>query len=252
MGTPLRKGLSASFGLLPGVVAAAWMPLRTEYPNLDVAIPLVLAVGVVALAWGRGASLVATVTAAAAFDLFDSPPYGQLSMTRDQDVVTTFVLLGAGALVGEVSVRVRAYRLMAAQRKEDFTVMTGAAHLMALGEDASTVVGALAGELVSSVGVADCEFRYGPPRGDCPYVGRDGSLLNLAGGGAEQSPAEIDLPVWAGSSVVGRYRLVMWDGDAPSPDRLLVAIGIAEQAGAALATAPAEPTSKPSRLHLLR
>jgi hypothetical protein len=127
--------------------------------------------------------------------------------------------------------------------------------MMAFGQDAPLVVGALAGELVSRLGLADCEFQYGPPTGDHPCVGRDGSLMAAGGERAEAADTEIDLPVWAGTQVVGRYRMSLNPGAQPTADRLLAAVGIAEQAGAALAGSPpgnAPGPGRPRRLRLVR
>ena len=103
--------------------------------------------------------LVGSLAGATAFDFFDTPPYGQLFMTRGRDVATTVVLVGASLLVGELAVRLRSYRTMATRRGEDFTVMSGAAQLMSFGEDADLVVAALAGELASRLALADCRVR---------------------------------------------------------------------------------------------
>ncbi len=186
-------------GLVPVAVAAAWIPFRNDLPNTDVALLLVLCVGAVAMIGGRWTAAIGAVTAATAFDLFDTPPYWQLYMTRGRDVVTTLILVGAGLLVGELCVRVRRYRVMAATRGEDFAVISSAARLMAVGEDASMVVEALAGELVARLGLVDCEFRYGPPAGDRPFLARDGSLIDLGRPSPQTPVTEIDLPVWAGT-----------------------------------------------------
>ncbi len=117
------------------------------------------------------------------------------------------------------------------------------------------VVEALAGELVSRLGLADCDFEYGPLVEDGPYVARDGSLVNFDPRSSDRPLAEIDLPVWAGTQAVGRYRMHLSSGSPPSPDRLLAAVGIAEQAGAALAAGPpiAPPAPpRPRRLRLVR
>jgi Domain of unknown function (DUF4118) len=244
-------------GLVPAAVAAAWIPFRDDLPNTDVALILVLCVGAVAMFGGRWAAVIGALTAATAFDFFDTSPYGQLYMTRGRDVATTLILAGAGLLVGELCLRVRQYRVMATTRGEDFTVISSAARLMAVGEDASMVVEALAGELVTRLGLADCEFLYGPPTGDSPCIARDGSLIDLGPRVVQAPVTEIDLPVWAGAEVVGRYRLSLGQGPLPARDRLLAAVGIAEQAGAALAASnsslsPAPGPSRPRRLHLLR
>ncbi len=242
-------------GLLPVGIAAAWIPLRTDLPNTDVALLLVLAVGAVSIVAGRWASVVGSITAAAAFDIFDTPPYGQLMQSRGRDVVTTVVLVGAGLIIGDLCVRLTAYRVVAERRRVDFAVLTGAAGLMAFGEDAPVVVAALAGELASRVGLVDCEFEHGPPSGERPCVARDGTLVQLTDEPINAHITEIDLPVWNGTDMVGRYRMILDAGPPPSRDRLLTAVGIAEQAGAALAghhvtDRPGKPRGR--RLRLVR
>jgi hypothetical protein len=240
--------------LVPAAVAAAWIPLRSDLPNTDVAVLLVLCVGAVAMVGGSWAAVVGALAGATAFDLFDAPPYGQLYMTRGTDVVTTVVLVGAGLLVGELCIRTRAYHGMAASRAQDFTVLSTAARLMAVGEDGPMVVEALAGELVTRLGLSDCEFEHGPPLGDRSYVARDGSLV-APEGLPRAIGGWVDLPVWVGTEVVGHFRLYLSPGPLPSSDRLLAAVGIAEQAGAALAVShPAPPTTtvRPRRLRLIR
>ena len=170
---------------------------------------LVLCVGAVAMVGGPWAAVVGALAGATAFDLFDAPPYGQLYMTRGKDVVTTLVLVGAGLLVAELCIRMRAYRGVAVKRAEDFTVLSSAARLMAVGEDGPMVVEALAGELVSRLALNDCEFADGPPPGDRPYVGRDGRVVPPETGPPAGAGGQIDLPVWAGSEVVGYYRLYL-------------------------------------------
>ena len=176
-------------------------------------------------------------------------------MTRGRDVVTTLVLVGAGLLVGELCVRVRTYRGMAASRAEDFTVISSAARLMAVGEDGSMVVEALAGELVSRLGLNDCEFEHSLPTGDRPYVARDGSLFTPTVNLKDRSCVRSTYPCGPAPTLSGHYRLYLSPGPPPSPDRLLAAVGIAEQAGAALAGSHSPPPPvplPPRRLRLLR
>jgi Domain of unknown function (DUF4118) len=249
---PSRGVVPALLAVLPAAVAAAWIPLRSHLPNADVALLLVLCVGAVATVGGRWPGIVGSVAGATAFDLFDTPPYGQLLMNRASDVITTVVLVAAGIIVAELCVRLHSYRVIAARRGEDFTVLSGAARLMSFGEEPAMVVGSLAGELVTRVGLKDCEFRYGPPTGDRPCVARDGSLLP-GDSDTDADVTEIDLPVWAGTEVVGCYRLSLSTPYPPAPDRLLAAVGIAEQAGAALAGwDELPPPVRPRRLRLVR
>ena len=201
--------------MVPAAVAAALIPLRSDEPNTDIALVLVLCVGAVAMVGGPWAAVVGALAGATAFDLLDAPPYGQLYMTRGKDVVTTLVLVGAGLLVAELCIRMRAYRGAAVKRAEDFTVLGRAARLMAVGEDGPMVVEALAGELVSRLALNDCEFADGPPPGDRPYVGRDGRVVPPETRPPAGAGGQIDLPVWAGSQVVGYYRLYVSPGPPP-------------------------------------
>jgi hypothetical protein len=175
--------------------------------------------------------------------------------SRGRDVVTTVVLVGVGSVVGELCVRVTAYRAVAEGRKADFAVLSGAAGLMAFGEDAPVVVAALAGELVARVGLVDCEFEPGLPSGERPCVARNGTVVWLDDEPPRAPVTEIELPVWTGTEVVGRYRMVLASGPPPTRDRLQTAVGIAEQAGAALAANRPEPGRhgpRPRRLRLVR
>jgi K+-sensing histidine kinase KdpD len=235
-----RRVVPVVVGLLPVGVAAAWIPVRADLPNTAAALLVVLAVGVASAAGGRAALLIGSLSGTAAFDVFDTSPYGQLLITRSRDVVTAIALLVAGLLVGELCIRLKMYRLIAARRAADFAVMSAAAGLMAFGEDADVVVRALAGELQSRLDLADCEFEYGPPSGARLCVSRDAQLVQLSEAAPVSSASEVDLPVWLGTSVVGRYRLTL-SSSRPSRDRLLAAVGIAEQAGAALAGSHPDP-----------
>jgi hypothetical protein len=125
---------------------------------------------------------------------------------------------------------------------------------MAFGEDAAMVVAALAGELVTRLELADCQFEFGPLIEDRLRIGRDGRVVGLGDRLPEAKIAEIDLPVWTGKQVVGRFRMALRPGALPDRERLVAAVGIADQAGAALAGGPNRnpAASPPRRLRLIR
>lgn len=254
----LRRLYPLALGLVPVAFSVAWAPLRRDLPNTGLAVLLVLCVGLVAIAGGRLSAYLGAFCAAVSFAFFDAWPYGQLVMTYARDTITTILLACGGMAIGEMCVRLREYRQSATRHREDFGVMTTAAHLMTLGEDASVVVGALAGELVARVGLSDCDFQYGPPLGDQPYLAREGTLVDLRSPRRPSDPASerVDLPVWVGREVIGHYRLWLAAGNVLSAERLVAAVGIAEQAGAALAayrpTPWPAPVRQPPRLRLVR
>jgi hypothetical protein len=248
-----------AIGLAPAGLAAAWVPIRDDLPNTDAALILVVGVAAVAYVGGKAATVVGALTAVTGFDFFDTPPYGQLLMTRSRDVVTALVLLLASLLVGSLAVSLRSYRTASARRTADFNVMASAARLVSVGEAAGVVVNALAGELIARLDLRDCEFVYGPPEPGRPVITRDGTLDQPAG----PETTELALPVWGTDSIRGHYRLILKSPGPPRPERLLAAVGIGEQAGAALtmqlvdpepARRPGgpEPAPRPKKLRLVR
>ncbi|HET6874594.1 MAG TPA: hypothetical protein VFH70_07440, partial [Acidimicrobiales bacterium] len=58
--------------VLPVAASAIWIPLRTRLPNTDLALVLVVLIGVIGWVAGARPSLLAAVGGAAAFDLLDT------------------------------------------------------------------------------------------------------------------------------------------------------------------------------------
>ncbi len=71
--------------------------------------------------------------------------------------------------------------------------MSGAAQLMGFGEESTLIAGALAGELMGRLNLADCQFELGLLPGDQPYVALDGSLVNVDGRRPTGRLAAVDL-----------------------------------------------------------
>jgi hypothetical protein len=253
----LAAGLLA--GLIPFGLAAAWIPARSDLPNTDAALLLVVCVAGLTLVGGPVAGMVGAVTAVLGFDFFDTAPYGQLLITGTRDVVTAFALLVASLVTAGLAVSLRNHRSASAVGRADFNVMAGAARLVSVGEGPGLVVSALAGELVTRLDLGDCEFVYGPLDADRAYVTREGTVIGHsdAAEAGRSAPLVLNLPVWTGDTIRGYYRLTFKSPAVPPSDRLLVAVGISEQAGAALATqlvdpGPAAPAARPRRLRLVR
>ncbi|HET6812142.1 MAG TPA: DUF4118 domain-containing protein [Acidimicrobiales bacterium] len=232
-------------GLLPLAVAVAWIPLRSSLPNTDIALVLVAAIAVVARLGGRAAIILGSVSAALSFGYFHTEPYGHWQIAHARDVETTVLIVLVGVFVGELTLRVFHHRAAAARGSADLAVLAETAELMAVGDDPGLVVAAVAGELVRLLDLADCEFSAEPPSGSVPWVGRDGAR---SGSGplatVEVAPA-LDLPVWVQGQVLGHYRMSLRRGAEPPPDRLALAVSLADQAGAALAVAPPTPPWRP-------
>lgn len=242
-------------GLVPVVVAVAWLPLRAHLPNTDVALVLVVVVAGVGFLGGREAVAVGAVGSGLSFDLLHTTPYGQLAIHSGRDVLTTAFLVLAGLLMGEVAFRLGRYRRRAEAEADAFALVTDAAGLIALGSEVGLVIEALAAELRSGLSLRQCTFESGPPSGHVPFVGRDATIVRLDDALPGEVDDSLDLPVWSSGEIVGRFHMVLGPQTALGAAQLQLAIGVSDQAGAALRGLSLGPSSdQPARrgLRLVR
>jgi hypothetical protein len=238
-------------GALPLVISAAWIPLRDRLPNTDLALLLVLVIGTVGWLAGPLASLVSAVVAAVAFDVMDTRPYGALTMSRGVDITTALILLATGLLVGAGGARLGRYQKSGDQRTDALAIVMEASSLVATGEEQPLITEALGAELSRALDLVACEFHARPPNGTRPLVSRDGSLVGLLSPAGSGTSAQIDLPIWCHGQVVAHYRLTLGPR-RPSREELRVALSLADQAGAAMASTHPDPPPRPAqRLRLL-
>jgi hypothetical protein len=250
-------GSTVGPALLPALVAMAWIPLRRSLANTDVALVLVATIAVVARLGGRAATVLGAVSAALAFDYFHTQPYGHWDIAHARDIETTVLIVLVGVFVGELTTLVFHHRAAADRGSRDLAVMAETAELMAVGDDPGLVLAAVAGELTRVLGLAGCEFSAGPPTGAAAWVERDGTVAGPSTPAAARGPQDtcgrlLDLPVWVQGQVLGHYRLDLAGAAVPAPDRLALAVTLADQAGAALAVAPPTPPWYPSTEPRLR
>jgi K+-sensing histidine kinase KdpD len=233
------------------VVAAAWIPLRSGQPNVEVGLILVAVVTAVGVSGRRAAVIAAAVSAAASFTFFDTQPYDHFAISRQPDVVTAVSLVVVGIATGELAVRV------ARQRRSDLSVagelsrVREAASLLAAGEELVVMIGAVAQKLRRQLRLQDCWFAAEPITEGTPTVARDGTIRPSS----ERSPIDTALPVWALGQVVGHFVLQPQPGATFDRERLQVAVTLADQVGAALAAQappplPATPTPDPPKPNL--
>jgi uncharacterized membrane protein (UPF0136 family) len=237
-------------GISPAAVSAAWIPARNHLPNTDLALLLVLVIGTAGWLEGMKASLVGAVVAGVTFDVIDTRPYGAITMSRGVDLTTALTLVATGLLVGSGASRLARYRKSEDDRTDALAVVMEASGLVATGGEYQLVTGALRAELLRALALTSCEFHAEPPNGTRPSVARDGSLVGLVTP-PDQGPALVDLPIWSQGDVVAHYRLRL-GSRTPTRDELRMALGLADQAGAAMAGLPLEPPTKPRRSGRLR
>ena len=230
----LVLAVGAPFG-----AAAALIPLRGTVPNATVALALAVLVSLVATTGTRATAAVAAVSASAGFDLFQTRPYGSLAITRAQDIETTALLLTVGVIVGQLAARNRRHRHLAAETSYDLGRVHSVAEMVASGEPTDQVVLAVANELTDLLDLRSCRFDPALAEAPGPFIERHGAVTWGAlrwGSDTTGLPSrEVSLIVQHQSWPLGRYVLVARPGARVSADQLVVAVTLADQAGAAIA-----------------
>lgn len=111
--------------------------------------------------------------------------------------------------------------------------------LAASGKDPETVIDAAIRELSDLLTLRGCRFTEQHPGPGTARVAPDGQVnLGDKTWATEDLglPRSVDLPVRSGGWLLGHFLLTPTPGKPVSPHRLLVAVAIADQVGAALAT----------------
>lgn len=246
--TPTRKASGSQIAALAGLAAppalsAALIPFRGSFPNTDAALALVLVVVAVAAAGYRLPGVLAAVSAAVWFDFFLTVPYERFTITRRADIETTVLILAVGIAVTEIAVRRRRQHAAAARRAGYLDGISAASRAVATGTEPQLLVEQVCAYLTRLLGLAACRFQDGAAGiGHPPRLLRDGRIVTaghvwdtehegLPSGGDTELLAE------AGGLLQGRFLLTPGPGSRPGLEQRLVAVGLADQAGAALASA---------------
>ena len=224
--------------VVPVALALAILPFRSQAPAATVALGFAVLVSLLAAIGTRLSALIAAVSAALCYDIGFTQPYGSLVISHPQDIETTALLLVGGLIVGQLSARNRSHRTLAVQQREDLAHVQAIAELMAAGAGPDEVVEAVAGELLSLLGLRECRFDTSRPERPGPTIDRNGNVswgriwwgvdtLGLPG-------KEITIEVEHDVRRLGRFVLVAEAGTKVRRDQLLAAMTLADQAGAAL------------------
>jgi len=242
--TPQVLGVAAV--LVPVVVALALTPWRNRLAPADNALILVVVIVAVATSGRRWAAALCALSAALSFDFFLTRPYLSFRIHRTSDLVTELLLLVVGLCVGDLAARGRRHRTTAEEGRDHVHALHAVTELGASGSPPEDVVRAASAELERLLGLRSCTFSVADS-GLAARIEPDGAVHI---GAMDWSPADlglphrgVDLPVRAGGSVKGHFLLQPTPAVPVDREALLVAVAIADQVGAALAsphrTAPA-------------
>jgi hypothetical protein len=234
----LVAGLAA-----PLALTAVLIPFRGSFPNTDAALALVLVVVAVAASGYRPAGVLAAVSAAVWFDFFLTVPYERFTITRHADIETTVLILAVGIAVMEIAVRGRRQHAAAARRAGYLEGINAAARAVATGTEPQLLIEQVCADLTRLLGLSGCRFQDGAAGiGSPPRLLRDGRVISSVrvwDPGREGLPlgADTELLAEAGGLLQGRFLLTPGPEARPTLEQRLVAVGLADQVGAALASA---------------
>ncbi|MEE4422193.1 DUF4118 domain-containing protein [Streptomyces bugieae] len=242
---PLRDRIALGAALAgPLALGLVLVPFRTGVSHTNLALIFVVAVVAISALGNRFAGAIAALSSACWFDFLLTRPYQQFTIAGTGDLETAVLLLAVGLVVSQLAARARTMRMIA---------ITDAAHLARLHDTArlvhsgspDAVVGQVRQQLVDVLGLAGCRFEYGTLLGHPPRLDQDGGLVvarrrwDIERLGWPEG--EVELRVAAEGLFLGRFMLSPVAGSVPSLQARLVAVSLADQAGAALSGARPVP-----------
>ncbi len=225
----------------PLVTTAALVPVRGSFANTDAALVLVAVTVAVAAAGSRPAGYLAAVFSAAGFDFFLTRPYETLNITRRSDVETTVLLVMIGVAVTELAVWGRRSRATSTWRGGYLQDLYDTAEAAAAGTAPRVLLDQATDRLTRLLQLRSCRFQHGVAGlGVAGRLLHDGSIT-IAG---EPWPLEergmptglLELLVQSRGRLHGRFVLAPRQGAQPPLEHRLVAVTLANQVAAALAT----------------
>ena len=232
-----RYSLSASL-VVPLVVAAGFVPVRTTFSNVGAALTLVAVIEVMAIIGRRAEGIIATVSAALWFDFFLTTPYDRFTISRRLDLEATICLVVVGLIVTELAVRSRSHRRAASTGANYVTQL---AHVAARASGAHRIdelVSSVSQELTGILSLRSCHYETvlsGPPYAQ---IQADGSVVHVGmlwpadDLGIPGPRAEIPCE-WRGA-LLGRFVLSPTPGRPITREQRVVAVALVNVVAASM------------------
>jgi K+-sensing histidine kinase KdpD len=228
--------------LVPLIVCAALVPFRDSFDNANAALLLVLVLVAVASFGIRPAGVVAAVSSAVWFDFLLTVPFNRLTIENQDDIETTILLVVIGAAVTEIAIWGRRQQARASRQSGYLAGVMTTSQAIANGGSTEDLIDQVRAELIAVLRIDDCRFLAGGKRAHVPQLNQDGSVtyrdrvLKVERDGLP-TDAEIELVVQHAGVVRGRLLLTAASRiSRPDLEQRLVAVALADQVGAALAS----------------
>jgi K+-sensing histidine kinase KdpD len=226
--------------LAPVLVTLVVVPFRDDFANTNAALILVLVIVAVAAFGSRTAGLVAAFSAAVAFDLLLTEPYGELAIDDRSDLETAALLLAVGVGVTQLAMWGRRQHARADRDAAYLDGIRAAAEAVASGTSSSDLIDEVSRQLTKVLGLRECRFEYGVAGLGHPARLRDDGRLewNRSEWDVDRQglPVDTDIELLAesGGQLQGRFLLRAQPDQHPSTAQRLVAVTLASQVGSAL------------------
>ncbi|MFF4794139.1 DUF4118 domain-containing protein [Streptomyces sp. NPDC001276] len=230
----------------PLLVALILVPFRGSLASTNMALILVVVVVAVAVGGNRLAGALTALSAAVWFDFFLTRPYQSFTISKSDDVTTAVLLLAVGLAVSQLAARARRLQVITITDADYLARVHDTAQLSQSATSTDVVVDHIKRQLRELLQLRDCRFEYGSLLGHPPRLEQDGSVrVDRRQWDVDQRgwpEQEIELRATGGGRFQGRFMLKPTPGARPSLQARLVAVTLADQAGAALDTAgPGSP-----------
>ncbi|MFG1814992.1 DUF4118 domain-containing protein [Kribbella sp. NPDC049174] len=239
---PARAVVVAGAAVVPALVCAALVPFRMRIENTNAALALVLVVVAAAATGVRWAGIVAALSGTVCWAFFLTQPYQQITITDRADIETAVLLTLVTLAVAEI-LWGRRQQARASQQQDYLGGVLRTAGIVAAGSSHTEgVIEHVADQLVELLGIDDCYFDSDTRDAAPAAIVRDGTVVRR-GRDLEveryglPTDCEIELRVHHDGITRGRFLLVASTRVArPSVAQRQVAVALADQVGAALAT----------------
>ncbi len=238
-----KSAVVAVAAVVPALACAAIAPFRDDIANANAALVLVLLVVAAAATGIRAAGVVAALSGAVWFDFFLTLPYQRLTITNRADIETAALLVLVGLAVTEVALWGRRQQAQASRQEGYLNGVVRTAGIVAAGGSATQpLIEYVNDQLVDLLGIDDCQFDSDTREVAPAVLLRSGTVVQH-GRDVDvdrrglPTDSEIELRVQHGGVTHGRFLLVASTRIArPSLAQRQVAVALADQVGAALAT----------------
>jgi hypothetical protein len=191
---------------------------------------------------GRVPGVVAAVVSTMSYDFFLTRPYQSLHTDRAQNLGTAGLFVGIGLIVAALVSLGHRSRLASDRMRAELVRLNRVAELVADGVEAEDVLLSVEAELLGLLALRGCEFERPPFGSSLPCIERNGAITTGRRrwvGGEFSLPAEgVEIQVVGRGRVYGRLVLVPDWNVGVSIEQRVVAVALADQLGAALATEP--------------